>query len=82
MDLTHTALLATLPDPVAMAELGIAVAIIGMALAILLPQQLLGHAFTFQLLVDGREVRFRKTPLPGDRLCRKQQLASPRFSSS
>jgi len=34
---------------------------------------LLGHAFTFQFLADRREVRFCKTTLPRDGLCRKQQ---------
>ena len=47
--------------------------LIGMPLTILLPQQKLGHAFSFQFHADRREVGLRKTPLPGNRLGRKQQ---------
>ena len=75
MDLAHAALLAPQPDPVAMTELGITVAIIRMPLTILLPQQEFGHAFTLQFLADCREVRLRKAALPGDGLGRKQQTS-------
>jgi len=74
MDLAHAALLTAQPDPVVVAELGIAVAIVGMALAILL-----GDTFAFQLLADHRKVRLHKATLPGDRLGGKQQTPQTPF---
>jgi len=51
-----------------MAELGIAVTVFGMLLAIFLPQQLLGHRFVFEFQMDGWEVRIREASLAGHRL--------------
>ena len=56
-----------------MAELGIAVAVFRMLLAIFLPQQLLGHRLVFEFQVDGGEVWFRKTPLASHRLGWKEE---------
>jgi hypothetical protein len=50
--LAHGALLQLLPPPVKLAELGVAVAAIGILGGVLLPQQLLGDALALEFLMD------------------------------
>ncbi len=54
--LPHGTLLLLAPEPVALAELGVAVAAVRVLLDIFLPQQLLGHVGAFEFQVKRRPV--------------------------
>ena len=57
VDLAHGALLLLLPVPEAVTVLRVAVTSIGILGSVFLPQQLLGHVFAFEFLIDGWPVR-------------------------
>jgi len=73
--LPHRRLLSAEPVPIAMTELGIAVAVVRVPLAILLPQQQLGHAFAFEFRVDFPIVGIPEPPLARQRLTGEQHPA-------
>ena len=57
MGLAHGALLLLQPVPVTVTVLGVAVTAVGILGRVLLPQQLLGHPFTLEFLVNRGPVR-------------------------
>lgn len=58
MDLAHGALLQLTPGLVTVAELGVAVTAVGIALGVLLPEQLLGDPLALELLMDRGPIRY------------------------
>ena len=73
MDLAHAAFLAAQPLEIAVTELGIAITVIRVLLAVFLPEQLLGDLLLFELNVGVGEIGFDKPSLPGTGLGREQQ---------
>jgi hypothetical protein len=59
--LAHGALLPLMPMVVAITELRVAVAAVGVLLGVLLPQQLLGHPLALEFLMDDRPVGYLVT---------------------
>ena len=75
VNLSHAALLATLPLTIAVTELGVTVTIKRMLLTVLLPQQLFGDRFALEFLAHLDEVGFGESTLAGPVLGWEQQSA-------
>ena len=77
VQLAHRALLQATPVTIAVTELRVAVATVGVLLSVLLPQQLLGHPLVLELLMDERPVGHLETAAGADIRAGIEQLGQP-----